>query len=83
MAFVSSPLGKKPVTAVPGIGPAAAQKMAWKGITKASQLLGIYLQNPLSFQDRLWFEFGVNRYYSGFAYNALFEMVLKYIDLCW
>ncbi len=69
------------MTEVPGIGKAAAQKMARKRITKASQLLGILLQNPSNFQERLWFDFGVNCYYSGFAYNALFEMVLKYMSL--
>ncbi len=69
------------MTALPGIGKAAAKNMAWKKITKASQLLEIFLQNPLNFQARLWDEFKVRFDYAGFAYNALCEMVSKYMSL--
>ena len=81
MAFMNSQLEENPVTAVPGIGCQAAQNMIWMGITKASQLLGIYLQNPLNFQARLWAEFRVNSHHAGIAYNALREMVSKYMSM--
>ncbi len=85
MAFVSSPIGEKPVTAVPGIGDAVAHRFAVKGITKASELLGIYLLDPSNFQTRLGEEFGVYSHHARFVYNALycycFNMALLNIPL--
>ena len=80
MAFVNSPLTEQPVTAVPGIGVVAAQQMAWTGITKASQLLEIYLQDPLNFQARLWAEFGVYSHHAEWANDALCD-VSRYLTL--
>ncbi|KAF6209938.1 hypothetical protein GE061_015692 [Apolygus lucorum] len=38
--FENEPYGNKPVTAIPGIGDKAAEKLKGAGITKASQLIG-------------------------------------------
>ncbi len=67
---LSTQFGEKPVTVVPGIGPAAQHAM---GITRASQLLGMYLQNPLNFQSLLMGTYGVYANNAGLAYNALRE----------
>ncbi len=52
MNFVSSPMGCKPVTAVPGVGPVLAGNLKVKNnITTARQLLGWYLIDPANFQN--------------------------------
>ena len=78
MNFVSSPLGEKRVSAVPGIGLQTELRFASKGIVRASQLLGIYLQNPMGFLARLMTE-GVYSHHAGWAYNALYQFSNTYI----
>jgi len=41
--FVSEPLGNKPVTALPGIGPKLGQSLERKGYEQASQVVGQYM----------------------------------------
>ena len=78
IAFVNIPLGAKPVIAVPGIGPQRAPMFAARGITQASQLLGLYLRDPSNFQATLWDEFKVNHHWSRVARDALYD-VSRYI----
>ncbi len=64
-------LGEKLVTAVPGIDDATQRNLAENEITRASQLLEKYLQNPLNFRPLLIETFGVDVNDADFAYISL------------
>ncbi len=68
---MEGPLGEKRVTAVPGIGPVAAEEMERRGITTASQLLEMYLQDPSTFETTLRDDYGVCANYARDAYFTL------------
>ncbi|XP_074660591.1 barrier-to-autointegration factor-like protein [Tubulanus polymorphus] len=42
--FLKEPMGNKPVTAVPGIGPVAGERLRNQEIEYASQMVGQYLR---------------------------------------
>ncbi|XP_062606941.1 barrier-to-autointegration factor-like protein [Saccostrea cucullata] len=68
-AFIQGPLGLKPVTASPGIGPVIGQKMTEAGFGSASQVLGQYLIDPPGFKG--WVQgFGANAGQQTACFNA-------------
>lgn len=68
--FISTPMGTKPVTAVPGIGPVIGGNMATGGITTAKQLYGHYLINPNGFKAHVM-RYGADNGQQEAAYQAM------------
>ncbi len=76
---MEGPLGEKRVTAVPCIGRAAKRRLAVNGITRASQLLEIFLRDPRNFQSLLEETYRVHADHAELAYNALRDFSRIYI----
>lgn len=70
MEFVNTPMGTKPVTAVPGIGPVIGGNMATGGITTAKQLHGYYLIDPSGFKACVM-RYGADNRRQEAAYQAM------------
>ena len=67
--FIGCPMGNRPVTAVPGIGPVIGRRLIAAGIHTAKQLYGYYLIDPAGFPVYMQ-QYGANRRYQAFAFNA-------------
>ncbi len=79
LTCMEAPLGETPVTAIPGIGRGWKRVLNRRGITRASQLLEMCLQNPSTFQQTLKNRYGVYAHHAGWAYNALCDFSRRYI----
>ncbi|XP_061601339.1 barrier-to-autointegration factor-like protein [Cololabis saira] len=74
--FVREPIEDKPVTALPGIGEVLGEKLVKKGFTKASALLGHFVQmgrDPEKFKAWLKETSGANDYQADLCTRALVE----------
>ncbi|XP_030604400.1 barrier-to-autointegration factor-like protein [Archocentrus centrarchus] len=72
--FVSEPMGDKPVTALPGIGPMLGRELQREGINKASGVLGHYLvqdRDPQRFGQWLKHSSGANSHQTSTCTRAL------------
>jgi len=60
--YVAEPLQGKPATAVPGIGKVSAERLASKGIEKASQVQGVQMAkgNDAKFKEWVQGKCGAN-----------------------
>ena len=68
--FVSAPIGNKPVTDVPGVGPEIGRSLRSVGIDSAQKLYTCYCRNPKEFK-RFMESHGANEKQSSEAYTAL------------
>lgn len=77
-----SPIGKKQIEQLPGIGSMTAKKMNEKGIFFIYQLLGIYLtfENSLDFKNYLKEEFEINKYYQICIANVISEYLSTFYN---
>ncbi|XP_078462338.1 barrier-to-autointegration factor-like [Lampetra fluviatilis] len=75
-AFVSEPMGDKPVTDLPGIGPTLGSRLQKEGLDKAYKLLGQYLQvgkKEEIFKKKLKDTFGADEEQASACYACLKE----------
>ena len=70
--FVSSPMGSKPVTDVPGIGQAVAVSLEKEGIGTARRLLSHFLDDPSKFVEFVK-SHGANRTQAREAHGAMVD----------
>ena len=73
-SFCSEPMKGKPVTALPGIGPARGSQLQSQGYHKATDVYGKYLtmhENRNEFQGWLKDQSGANFKQQGDCYHAL------------
>ncbi|PWS23145.1 hypothetical protein DKP78_14680 [Enterococcus faecium] len=75
-SFCSEPMRGKPVTAIPGIGPARGSQLQARGYHQATDVLGKYLtvnENRNQFQGWLKNQSGANSKQQGDCYRAMRE----------
>ena len=80
--FVSSPMGDKSVTALPGIGRVMEDKLKQKGFEQASQIFGSFLmmkKDKDKFTGWLQTECGIGARYSERVQDALQEWSQHYL----
>ncbi|PAA84808.1 hypothetical protein BOX15_Mlig016644g2, partial [Macrostomum lignano] len=74
--FVAEPMGEKPVTELPGIGPVLGERLASRGCDRAYVILGQFLvvkKDREMFTDWLNDQCNANTKQAGDCYNGLVE----------